>query len=431
MQQDPSRNLPERHIQYPRLRPLDVKWVGEGDERYLHLRDPLGLCPGEVLVPSPLAPFLALCDGEHNLPTIRAALALYRGVDLTPEQTEKITRELDEALALEGPRFEEAHRDALAAYRTSPFRTPALAGAAYPGDPTGLEKALDGYCAKYPAKDAADALAGPVVGILSPHIDYQRGHRVYAESWPSILPALAQCEQVIVFGTDHSGGAGRLTLTRQPYATPWGVLPSDKDLTSRLVQALGEEAALQEELHHAREHSIELATVWLHYMLRRARGKATFHNLPTVLPVLCGSLTDFIQGDQDPGWDPTFARALEVLRRAMEGKRTLIVAAGDLAHVGPAFGDAEAWDVAGRAQLRDADQASLEAACRGDAQGFFQGLQAEKDRRRVCGQTPIYLALRLMGSNVSGEALSYDQCPADAQSGSLVSIAGVVWREKQ
>jgi hypothetical protein len=64
----------------------------------------------------------------------------------------------------------------------------------------------------------------------------------------------------------------------------------------------------------------------------------------------------------------------------------------------------------------------------GDADGFFRGLQAEHDQRRVCGLTPTYLALRLLGQNVRGEVTGYEQCPADPQGGSLVSVAGLVWR---
>ncbi|MBI4312444.1 MAG: AmmeMemoRadiSam system protein B [Chloroflexi bacterium] len=403
--------------------------MGEGNEQYLYLRDPLGLTPGEVFVPAHLAPVLALFDGEHNLPTIRAALTLYRGMTLTPEELEGLVRELDEAMVLEGPRLEAAQRDALTAYRTAPFRQPALAGAAYPGDPTGLENALDGYCAATSvAMGSAGVSSGPVAGLLSPHIDYTRGNRVYAASWQAIAPALEDVEQVIIFGTDHSGGGGKVTLTRQSYATPWGVLPADKELTGALLTTLGE-AALEEELHHAKEHSIELAAVWLHYMLRKVKGKASFRNLPTVVPILCGNMFPYVRGDEDPGQDGGFARLLDVLTTAAAKKRTLVVAAGDLAHVGPAFGDSVGWDMAARATLKKSDESSLEAVCQGDAPGFFQGLKQENDARRVCGLTPIYLALRLLGSGLTGQRTGYEQCPADPAGASLVSIAGVVWRK--
>ena len=113
----------------------------------------------------------------------------------------------------------------------------------------------------------------------------------------------------------------------------------------------------------------------------------------------------------------------------MESRRTLVVASGDLAHVGPAFGDAAPLGAQQRAQLKSDDDTSLDAIRHGDAPVFFQGLQDEDDRRRVCGLTPIYLAMQLLGGNISGTVTDYAQCPADIDGGSLVSIAGVVWRK--
>ena len=77
---------------------------------------------------------------------------------------------------------------------------------------------------------------------------------------------------VVIFGTDHAGSAGRLTPTRLPYATPWGPLPLDVEAVDALSAALGEGVAFGEELHHRREHSIELAAAWLHWGLRRCRA---------------------------------------------------------------------------------------------------------------------------------------------------------------
>ena len=69
----------------------------------------------------------------------------------------------------------------------------------------------------------------------------------------------------------------------------------------------------------------------------------------------------------------------------------------------------------------------MAAMCGADAEGFFQGIQEEQDARKICGLTPIYLALRLMGAKVAGERLSYEQCAADSAGTSFVSIAGVMW----
>jgi AmmeMemoRadiSam system protein B len=142
------------------------------------------------------------------------------------------------------------------------------------------------------------------------------------------------------------------------------------------------------------------------------------------VPVLLGSFAAFVAGQGDPGEHEPFAAMLEVLREAMAARRTLVVAAADLAHMGPAFGDPHGLDFVAQAQLRNADQRLLQAVYAGDAAGFFQQLKAEDDRRHVCGLPPIYLTLQLLGET-RGAPAGYALCPADPRGLSFVSIAGV------
>jgi hypothetical protein len=67
----------------------------------------------------------------------------------------------------------------------------------------------------------------------------------------------------------------------------------------------------------------------------------------------------------------------------------------------------------------------LTAVQGGDAVAFYGKIKAELDGRRICGLPPIYLALRFLRESC-GAVMGYDQCPADPQGGSLVSIAGAV-----
>jgi AmmeMemoRadiSam system protein B len=144
------------------------------------------------------------------------------------------------------------------------------------------------------------------------------------------------------------------------------------------------------------------------------------------VPILCGSFAAFVAGEGDPATHEAFAAAVEVLRQVAASRRTLVVAAADLAHMGPAFGDPYGLDFIARAKLRSADERLLASVYAGDATGFFEQLKAEGDRRNVCGLPPIYLTLRLLGET-SGEQAGYDLCPADPQGTSLVTIAGVIF----
>jgi len=109
----------------------------------------------------------------------------------------------------------------------------------------------------------------------------------------------------------------------------------------------------------------------------------------------------------------------------MAQRRTLVISAGDLAHVGPAFGDAQPLDTGLRAKLRVNDKKSIEAMLNGDPAKFFEISREESDSRRICGLPPTYLMLRLL-EGAKGDSFGYDQCPADDQNASAVSIVGAL-----
>ena len=400
----------------PKLRPLDVRPILHEGRPYFVLRDPVGLNGTQVLVPQALGPLLALCDGTRAVDRLGPAYELQTGVRLPAERISGFIGHLGDSLLLDDHRYAAAINEATAAYREAPFRPPALAGKVYPDDPDLLGDTLQGYCEQ--VGPALGAAARPVAGIVTPHIDYARGHRVYAQVWRPAAEAVRDAEVIVVFGTDHSGGPGRLTLTRQDYATPWGPLTTRCSLVDRLASELGE-GVFDEEIHHKEEHSVELALVWAHYFLGGRDCE--------VLPVLCGSFHNFVEGGDDPDLFQSFETALTVLSEELQGKRTLIVAAADLAHVGPAFGDAAPYSELDRGTLRRADEGLMRAVEAGDAPGFFRSIQEERDSRRICGMPPIYLTLRMLQGAI-GETTGYDQCGADPAGGSLVSIMGALLR---
>jgi len=400
----------------PKVRPFVPEWVLVQGQPRLALRDPEALTDDIVLVPPELVPLLALCDGTRTLPQVQALLATQYSLFLSEATVGRILAELDLALVFEGERVNQARRAAFTAYRTAPFRPPALAGLSYPADPHELSGMLQKYLAQ--TEPQVPSPNGAVRGIISPHIDYGRGGPVYAAVWARAAAAVREAEVAVVFGTDHSGGAASLTPTRQNYATPWGVLPTYQPAVDAVVDALGEERAFAQELHHRKEHSIELAVIWLHYI----RGGQPLE----LVPLLCGSFHPFILGDAHPSQDGALLAALKGLREVVQGKRTLIVAAADLAHVGPAFGDDKGLDAAHKLELEKFDQDLMGAVCQGAPEEVLMRLRGERDRQKVCGLPPIYLALHLLG-RAKGDVIAYAQCPADPSGESVVSIAGVVW----
>lgn len=413
----------------PSLRPLDIRRVVDNGISFFHLRDPLELVPQQVFVPVHLAPVLALLDGTRTFNRLRVELALRYGLEFEPGRLRELIDALSQACLLEDETYRAARHRAQRELHAAPFRPPALAGRVYPADPDELTSLLRSFEEQAEAVEVAD---DSIAGLISPHIDYQRGWPVYARLWRRAAPALRAAEVVVIFGTDHNGSPGRLTLARRPYATPWGVLPPDIDAVEAMAAELGEEAAFGEELHHRAEHSVELAAVWLHHV----RGGEPC----VVIPVLCGHPLPYLIGARSQRQGPdgdglgsepaaeAAQRAIRALREALHGRRVVAVAAADLAHVGPAFGDPTPFSTIDKARVRLADDELL-AACAEGAGAVLRAVGRVEDRYRVCGLSPIALTLAFTGA-VTVEVTGYDQCPADAEAGSIVSIAGVILKRR-
>jgi AmmeMemoRadiSam system protein B len=402
---------------YPKLRQLDIRPIVHEDHPYILLRDPQRLTDQQLLVPQPLASVMAFFDGQTSIDTMVAAFRQRHRVALPAATVSELVEALDAALLLENERAAARRAEVLRDYRRAPHRPPALAGAGYPADAQGLWNLLQEYLESSDTAEDGDIDWSRPVGLLSPHIDYGRGGAVYAHAWKRAAQAVREAELVILLGTDHYG-LDLFTLTQQSYATPYGVLPTDTALVDRLATVIGEDAAYAGELRHRGEHSLELVAVWLHHM--RA-GQAA-----AVVPILTGSFHPFMVNGETPSSDPTIAAVLDVLRAAMAGRRTLIVASGDLAHVGPAFGGAP-LDGAARRVLRRADDELIAAMRAGDAGQFFGAIRQVQNANNVCGVAPLYLTLRLLGES-RGEQAGYALCPADEENASVVTVAGMVFK---
>ena len=384
--------------------------------RYLRLTDPLALSERVILVPQPLVPVLPLLDGTRDLLGLQAAMTLRHKRSIALQHLSGMLDALDDAFLLENERFYLARASALAAYHNASFRTPTLAGLSYPDQPNELSQLLDRYLTEegLPLRP----VQGPALrALLSPHIDFQRGHAVYARVWSAAARSVQEADLVVILGTDHHSEGLPLSFTSSPYATPFGILPIPSPLLKRFTKLLGEEQAFAGELHHRQEHSIELAAVWLQYM----RAEKPLE----MLPILTGPLEALLEEGQTLASSPLLAEFVAILQTESQHRRILVVAAGDLSHVGPAF-DGPPLNPAGRITLTEDDDRLLEWAKSGHAGGFYHENLTRCAKNNVCGSSPIYLALRILGLS-SGLPLGYEVCPADDQNTSVVTIAGMGW----
>ena len=398
--------VPER----PQLRRFIEPVRDPDDSRYVLLFDRLPAGNGGCRLGVQEFTWLEFFDGRHTLRDIQAAAtARAAGRPVPLEQVVRLAEVLDEALFLDGPRFRERVR--------GPVREPSCVGC-YEGDPKALREQVTGLFAgpKGPGLPRPTQPDGRLRAALVPHIDYARGGHTFAWGFKEVAER-ADASLFVVIGTSHHS-PHRFTLTRQDFKTPLGVVPTDQTFVDRLAAHYGD-GLFDDELAHLPEHSIELEVVFLQYLYEQRRQIR-------IVPLLVGPFQDCVDGGASPALRGDVARMIRALRRTEEETREPVcyLISGDLAHVGPKFGDLWPVDAPFLTYSRAQDEAILCGAVAADPERYFAVIAEEGDRRRICGLPPTYVTLAAARPG-RGRVLHYDQYvhPRGFESVSFASVA--------
>jgi AmmeMemoRadiSam system protein B len=303
----------------------------------------------------------------------------------------------------------------MAKSRRNLVRPASHAGRAYADDPAELRRELKGYFhapkgpgSRGPAAADEDRI---LRAIVSPHIDPGRGGPTYAWAYQRLA---WQCpaELFVILGTAHHPLRQWFAVSRQDFATPLGVVETDRDFVDKLAGHLAESVAgrlidpLEDESAHRVEHSIEFQAVFLQYLLGPRRPLR-------IVPILVSSFYEFIAAGCQPDASPEIAAFIAALKATVAEHPGHVGYIGgvDLAHIGPEFGDPQRLGVRRLAQLAGDDRELLQRICRTDARGMFRHVAAQDDGNRICGLAPLYVLLEAIGP-ASGELLRYDQAVA-------------------
>jgi len=297
------------------------------------------------------------------------------------------------------------------AFADSPVREPAHAGSAYPETPEELRHVVDEWMGGKTVPPAANGL----IGIAAPHVSPQGGYESYRAAY-RLLGAQAAGRTFVILGTSHYGAADKFGLTRKPYSTPWGASETDTGLVEELTR-LAPGAVGTEDYCHAVEHSIEFQLMFL---------QSIFGPKIRTLPILCGSFAQSIYYGGKPEDNDDVKRFLGALGdiAAREGDRLTWVLGIDMAHMGRRYGDefdAQA-DAGEMLEVGDRDRQRMDRIAAGDATGFWELVQQNRDDLKWCGSSPLYTFLKTM-PQARGTVERYEQWNIDPQS--VVSFAGM------
>jgi AmmeMemoRadiSam system protein B len=395
----------------PQLRPYLTASLEDPAGRRLVLHDQLRLNNAFLRLTPQQLQWVQLFDGTRTMREIQADAVRQAGGEIIPlDLFAELASALDQALFLDGPRYRSCVDD--------PVRRPACIGT-YEEDPDALRRQVEKMFTG-PGGPGLPREARPDDGLralLSPHIDYARGGRTYAWGF-KVLAERTPASLFVVIGTSHYSER-RFTLTRKNFKTPFGVVPTDQDYIDRLVKHYGDGLFNDELMAHMPEHSIELEVVFLQYLFE---GKRPIR----IVPLVVGPFRDAVRDGDQPAEREDVRRMIEALQAVERETKEPIgyVISGDLAHIGPKFGDYIAVYESQLNHSREQDQAILRRAEAADAAGYFRVVAEERDGRRICGMPPTYVVLEALHPG-AGQVLHYDQYvhPRGFESVSFASMA--------
>jgi AmmeMemoRadiSam system protein B len=407
-------------LERPKLRPVIPRRVEHQGQVFVLLQDSPAVLPQPVMIPHDgYHHIIRHFDGQSTLSEIQARVMRQTGLFLAMHELEDLVRRLDAAMLLDGPTF----ANFLQGYRSSGKRPAALAGRSYAGTVRALRAQIEQFFvssegAGRPAARSEKPRSGTLRGILSPHIDFERGGTVYTWAYKDLVER-TDADTFVILGVAHQYCRRRFVLTRKDFETPLGLVPTDRGYVDQIARRVGVDL-FEDELSHRTEHSIEFQVVFLQYVLGESRPFS-------IVPILVGSFQDLIDRGTDPGTDSEISDFIAALRdvEAASGKKVAYIGGIDLCHVGPEFGDPTAVAPELQQQVSRFDDAMLSRAATCDPEGWFRTAASVGNRWRVCGLAATYTMLRAIGP-ARGRLLKYQQAIDDRRT-CCVSFASMAF----
>ena len=404
-------------MDYPKLRYVEAFPVEAQGQKLVCLRDPQNLS-GKILFVSSEALFIiSLFDGKHSILDIQEKYMRQFKILIFRDEIQGLINQLDEALLLDSENYRGFKKKLEEEFKNSSVRESSHAGLSYPQEANEVKNWLSSFFEKAEQSHPPKSDDGKINGIISPHIDFRRGGRSYALAYRELINR-CDADLFIIFGTSHFADVQNpFILTKKNFKTPFGEVETDTEVVEKLVER-HDWNLFEGEITHRAEHSIEFQVVFLQYLFRESKKFK-------IVPILCNSFFRMIQNGDSPKNDEKITGFLNIIRETTEilGNRVFVIAGADLAHVGLKFGDPEPVSQSTLTWIKQRDLLSLSFTENLNPEGFFNSIKEEKDKRKICGLSPIYALLSTIKAE-KGKILDYDQA-LEPDTGSVVSFASV------
>ena len=411
---------------FPILRNLQYSPLKQGEEQYIVLWDPTGLSGEKLVLPLNYFYLFQFFDGEHSLEQVGGEYLKKYGEFMMPDRLVQLIADLDEKLFLENDRSEQAHKQAIEAYRKLEIRPMAFAGKSYEDNPEKLREQLEGFyrSKEGPEKGKAEFAGKSIKGLVAPNFDLKEAGAIYAWGYQELQEGETPDVYVLV-GTCHSGLESGIAFTDKDFETPFGRIPVNRPILDAIRHETGD-TFFTEDIRHLKEHSLEFQLPFLQHALGEGRNIS-------IVPILCAFPPETLTGGDFQDLFHHIDRFLTVTKQAIQasGQSVCVIASANLAHIGIRYGDKTPPTDFSFHKCMQTDLEMMKKVEEVDPEGFAEFILREGDQRRILGFPAIFTLLKLIqreGEPRKGQVLRYDRGITD-QFNSTVTYASIVFGE--
>jgi len=407
-------------MEYPKLRQINALPVKVSGKNLICLQDPFKYSKKALFIPGPTFFIISLFDGHHSIRDIQTEYMRRYGELLYSEHIEKMIKELDSHLFLDNKRFEDFKIGLEDEFKQTKIRKAHNVGFAYNQDPKKLKEEIENYLnSSQKSSKSLDISKGKKIkGMIAPHIDYRRGGQCYGTLYREINDRI-DAELFLIFGTAHMPTKTLFILTRKSFETPLGIMETDCDFIDKLEKNYSGNL-YEDEFVHKTEHSIEFQVVFLQHLFNQKKKIK-------MVPVLIGSFFQRELRNGNPSSLKEFSDFIKAIKRTIfqNNKKEFTIAAADLSHVGPRFGDPYPVTPLILQELKSEDLQMLNYLKDIKLDEFSRDIHKNNEKRHICGYSCIYTMLSTIDAT-EGHLLQYEQT-TDSNTHSTVTFAAMLF----
>jgi len=407
-------------MEYPKLRQINALPVKVSGKNLICLQDPFKYSKKALFIPEPAFFIISLFDGHHSIRDIQTEYMRRYGELLYSEHIEKMIKELDSHLFLDNKRFEDFKIGLEDEFKQTKIRKAHNVGFAYNQDPKKLKEEIENYLnsSQKSSKSFDISEEKQIKGMIAPHIDYRRGGQCYGTLYREINDRI-DAELFLIFGTAHLPTKTLFILTRKSFETPLGIMETDCDFIDKLEKNYSGNL-YEDEFVHKTEHSIEFQVVFLQHLFNQKKKIK-------MVPILIGSFLQRELRNGNPSSLKEFSDFIEAIKSTIfqNNKKEFTIAAADLSHVGPQFGDPYPVTPLILQELKSEDLRMLNYLKDIKLDEFSKDIYKNNEKRHICGYSCIYTMLSTIDAT-EGHLLQYEQT-TDPNTHSTVTFAAMLF----